>query len=230
MPSPVSLVTVHHEGAGVPTDNVGRFAEGGYTYGLGVTSWARFRDVWSSWGTLNFNGDSVDICLSGNRMDAAVTDSDLELLRAICADARAHGYVVAQPTVRAHKNSPGSGTVCPGDRTMQRWGEVVDACLRGTSGSSAPAPPPTTGGEDVPGDKDYVDRLVTAEGAWDLQYDGGVRTVRGPFYGSYFSLPATARNDPGRRFRVLAAPSDGSGRGYDLVSVKGETYAMRSKQ
>jgi hypothetical protein len=81
----------------------------------------------------------------------------------------------------------------------------------------------------VPGDKEFVSRLVTAEGAWDLQYDGGVRTVRGPFYGSYFSLASSVRNDPARRFRVLAAPADGSARGYDLISTKGESYAMRTK-
>ena len=82
----------------------------------------------------------------------------------------------------------------------------------------------------MPADKDVVDRLVTAEGTWSLQYDGGVTTQRGPFYGSYFSLAASARNDPNRRFRVIAAPADGSGKGYDLVSTKGETYGMRTRQ
>jgi hypothetical protein len=141
--APVSLVTVHHEGAGAPTADPSRYAHGGYTYGFGLGSWARLRDVWASYATLDYNGVSLDLCLSGNRMDHAVTDDDLASIRAACADARARGYVVSAPTVRAHKDSPGSGTVCPGDRTMQRWSEVVAAC----TGSSSTSAPPTTGGD-----------------------------------------------------------------------------------
>lgn len=224
MPPPVTLVTVHHEGAGAPSD-VARGAHGGYTYWIGATYFTHLRTVWSSFATLNFNGSSLDLCLSGNRMEYPVTDGDLNLIRNACADARARGYVVNAPTVRAHRNSPGSGTVCPGDKAMARWSEIVAACTAG--GTAPPAPGP--GGDDVPKDKDVVDRLVTQEGTWDLQYDGGVLTRRGPFYGSYFSLPANVRNDPARRFRVIAAPQDGSSRGYDLVSTKGETYGMRTK-
>jgi len=228
MPAPVSLVTVHHEGAGAPASaaNIGRCAHGGYTYGFGSGAWSRFRDVWSSFATLNFNHVSLDLVLTGNRMDYDVTDADLSSIRAACADARSRGYVVNAPTVRAHRDSPGSSTVCPGDRTMQRWSEVVAACTAG----STPGPTPPPGGDDVPKDKDVVDQLVTSEGSWQLQYDGGVMTKRGPFYGSYFSLPASARNDPARRFRIISAPTDGSARGYDLVSTKGEVYGMRTKQ
>src|SRR5215471_238826 len=226
MPPPVSLVTVHHEGAGAPSD-VARGAHGGYTYWIGATYFTHLRTVWSSFATLNFNGVSLDLCLSGNRMEYPVTSRDIEIIRGAVTDARNRGYVVGNPTVRAHRNSPGSGTVCPGDYAMAVWPQIVAACTAGTT----PAPtPPTPGGDDLPGDKDTVDRLVTQEGTWDLQYDGGIKTIRGPFYGSYFSLPASARNDPGRRFRVLAAPADGSARGYDLVSVKGETYGMRTRQ
>jgi hypothetical protein len=228
MPAPVSLVTVHHEGAGAPTTaaNAWRCSEGGYTYAIGTDTFARFRDVWSSYATLDRNGVSVDLVLPGNRMEHAVTDHDLDVIAAALDDARAHGYVVDEPEVVAHRNSPGSSTVCPGDFTMARWHEVVAACLGESGGASAPP----VGGDDVPGDKETVARLVTDEGAWDLQYDGGVRTVRGPFYGSYFSLPANVRNDPARRFRVLCAPSDGGAHGYDLVSIKGEAYAMRTRQ
>jgi hypothetical protein len=145
MPAPVSLVTVHHEGAGAPAapENIGRCAHGGYTYGFGSGAWERFRDVWSSFATMNFNGDSVDLVLTGNREDHAVTDDDLAAISAAVADARGRGYVVDAPTVRAHRDSPGSSTVCPGAYTMARWSEIVAACTAG----SAPAPGPESGGE-----------------------------------------------------------------------------------
>ena len=80
MPAPVDLVTIHHEGAGAPTD-VPRGAAGGYTYWIGVTRWTWLRDVWSNYATLNFNGVSLDICLSGDRMVYPVSDSDITLIR-----------------------------------------------------------------------------------------------------------------------------------------------------
>jgi hypothetical protein len=225
MPAPVSLVTVHHEGAGAPAApaNIGRCAHGGYTYGFGSGAWQRFRDVWSSYATLNFNGRSLDLVLTGNRVDYAVTDADLGSIRAACADARSRGYVVNAPTVRAHTNSPGSSTVCPGNHTMARWPEVVAAC---TAGGTAP---PTGGGDDMPADKDFVAAFANAEGAWRLQYDGGVQTIRGPFYGSYFTLPASVRNDPKRRFLALTAAVDG-GKGYTLHSTRGEAYTLNTRQ
>lgn len=138
---PVDLVTVHHEGAGAPTDT-DRYSEGGYTYGIGLTRWLRFRTVASSYATLNFNHVSMDVCLSGNRMDYPVTDTDLDLMHGAFMDCYARGEVDAVPTVRAHKNSPGSSTVCPGDQTMARWSQVVE-CFR--LDAPTPTPPPTKG-------------------------------------------------------------------------------------
>jgi hypothetical protein len=161
-------------------------------------------------------------------MEWAVSDSDITIIRNAVTDARSRGYVVNAPTVRAHRNSPGSSTVCPGDKTMERWSQIVAACTAGATPGPTPPKPPED--DDMPKDKDTVDRLVTAEGTWDLQYDGGVKTIRGPFYGSYFSLPANVRNDPARRFLTIAAPGDGSAKGYDLISTKGESYGMRTRQ
>ena len=231
MPAPVTLVTVHHEGACAPAApaNIGRCAHGGYTYGFGSGAWSRFRDVWSSYATLNENGTSLDLVLSGNRMDHAVTDSDIALIASAVTDARKLGYVVDTPEVRAHKNSPGSSTVCPGDYTMSRWPEVAAAC-QATGTPPAPAPGPAHDQEDdVPQAKDYVDAYVSAEGAWKLQADGGVETVRGAFYGSYFSLPEKDRNDPARRFCAITAPVKGGLHGYTLVSVAGELYTFTTR-
>jgi hypothetical protein len=236
---PVDLVTIHHEGSlangGAPVDppQLGRFAEGGYCYGIGATVWERWRAPVDNWATLNFNGEDLTLCWSGDRHTGyPITDLDLELLHGAFLDSYNRGEVTASPQVRAHRNSPGSATACPGDFTMARWGEVEAAC-RATGAppaTGAPAPPTTTGGDDdMPGTKDYVDALSTDDGAWLLQYDGGVETIRGPFYGSYFTLPANVRNDPTRRF-LSFGPVPAGGKGYSLLSLRGERYEMTTRQ
>jgi len=144
MPPAVTRLTIHHEGAGSCTDtNSGRYQGGGYTYGIGCTRWQHFRTVWDSYATLNWNypdnGGSLDVCISGNRMEQTVTPNDVALIGAAVADARARGYVVDRPDVVAHRNSPGSSTVCPGDHTMAVWADIVAACQAG--GAPAPEPP-----------------------------------------------------------------------------------------
>jgi len=146
MPSPVSIVYIHHEGAGAPTDTA-RGADGGYTYWIGTTKWQWLRDCWSSYATKSYNGVTVDVCLSGNRMDYNVSDGDLNLIEGALRDARNRGYVIASPEVRPHKQT--RETACPGDKTMARWNDVAAAVLRGTGGS-APAPSPTPPPSGVP--------------------------------------------------------------------------------
>lgn len=126
---PVSLCTIHHEGAGAPSD-VTRGAAGGYSVWIGASRYTVLRPPWLSFATLDFNHVSLDICLSGNRMDHPVTDADIAMIRTACAEARRNGWVVDTPSVRAHKNSPGSSTVCPGDLAMARWSDIVAACRR----------------------------------------------------------------------------------------------------
>jgi hypothetical protein len=157
MPNPVTLVTVHHEGAGAPCPmtQASRFGPGGYTYGICTDGWAHFRDVWQSYATLNFNHRSLDLCLSGNRMDYEVTAADIGTISSAVADARKRGYVVDQPMVRAHRDSPGSQTVCPGDLTMERWAAVVVAC----QAAPAPGPSPTP-----PEEADMMASTVNADG------------------------------------------------------------------
>lgn len=224
--SALTLVTVHHEGSGAPAPagSIGRCAHGGYTYGFGVGAWERFRSAFDSYATLNYNGRSVDLVLTGNRMEHAVTDDDLANIAEACADARARGELVGAPTVRDHRDSPGSATACSGDYTRARWAEVVRACT-----ASGSPPPNTGGGDEVPGNKDFVAAFANADGAWRLQYDGGVQTIRGKFYGSYFTLPANVRNDPHRRFLAITAAVDG-GKGYTLHSTRGEAYTMNHAQ
>lgn len=168
------------------------------------------------------NARSHAICAMGNFENDAVTDRLLDSIASAVMWLHAHDAIARPVITGPHRDAPGNATACCGRNLIASIPEI-NARAAGGGGSSSGED------DDVPKDKDVVDRLVTAEGAWDLQYDGGVLTRRGPFYGSYFSLPSSVRNDPARRFRVIAAPADGSAKGYDLVSVKGETYAMRSK-
>jgi|SRR5262252_779811 len=167
MPPPVSLVTIHHQGGGAPTDNSSGYSYGGYTYGVGASRWERFRSVWESYATLNFNGVSLDICLSGDRHTGyPLYDADIERIRGICADARNRREVVDNPQVRDHSQSPGSATACSGNNVRARWAEVVAACQKGAQPS---APPSQAKG----GAMDIV-RTPTGRGYYIVAADGGV--------------------------------------------------------
>lgn len=209
---PVSLVTVHHQGGGAPTDNSSGYSYGGYTYGIGATRWERFRSVWDSYATLNYNGESVDVCLSGDRHTGyVVTDADVELIRGAVADARARGEVVDRPTVRAHRDSPGSSTACPGNFTMARWPEIVDACTAG----SAPAPAPAKG------DAVNITRTPSGRGYWIAAADGGVFAFGDArFYGSMGGHELAAPI-----VGMAAAPH---GDGYVLAAADGGVFAFGS--
>jgi hypothetical protein len=222
-------VVIHHQGAGRPNDNFA-YADGGYSYGVGINLWRNFREPRLDWSTIDFNHVVVGVCLSGNREDYVVTQKDMQLLREISFDAKSKGWLVDIPEVIPHRESPGSNTVCPGMNAAPPWGpypgdrqawDQIRACFQG---HNVPVP----GDDDMPADKDFVDALTTGEGSWKLQYDGGVQTIAGPFYGSYFSLPQNVQNDPSRRFLSII-PNVGAP-GYALVSVKGEVYNFKTKQ
>lgn len=131
----VDLVTIHHEGGGAPRDAM-NFSEGGYCCGIGLTIWERWRTPADNYATLNFNGQDWTPCFSGNRMNYPITDNDLVLLHTAFMDTYNRGEVTASPLVRAHRNSPGSATACPGDYTMARWSDIEAACR-----ATAPTPP-----------------------------------------------------------------------------------------
>lgn len=132
----LNLVTIHHEGAGDPSD-VARGAKGGYTYWLGKTCWQRLRSPYESYATLHYNHVSVDICLSGNRDNWDVTQQDLIFLSQIGADARARGELTDNPTVRPHRWT--FNTDCPGQRTMAIW-ELVAQRFVNTAANTPPDP------------------------------------------------------------------------------------------
>lgn len=148
--NPVSLVTIHHEGAGVPVDWA-RGGEGGYCLWIGDENGDHVYDVlrnpWIAWATLNFNHQSLDICLSGNRMVTQVTPADIDTIRMAVARARSLGWVVDAPYVRSHHDSPGSSTVCPGAHALDplTWLAIVTACHK-----EVPAPMPAQAPDHFP--------------------------------------------------------------------------------
>jgi hypothetical protein len=198
--APVARVTIHHEGAGSPTDNP-RGAQHGYSYWIGASYWTRLRSPQESWATLNYNGVSLDICLSGNRENYPVTDRDVEMIRQVCADARNRDEVVDQPAVLAHKYSPGSQTVCPGEKTMDRWEEIVAVCR------VPPAPVLATKVKPM-----YEHPLGPIVAVWTDQ-DAGT--------------PASLRGKPGAKGRVLAAvAADGDVYAWGVPYRKWETQQV----
>jgi hypothetical protein len=169
----------------------------------------------------NQNSTSHAICAMGNYETQQPTSELLDGIASALLWLAANGGTPAPVITGAHGDAPGNATACCGRHLRARIADIN----RMAAGGGTSAPPAQEGDDDVPKDKDYVGALATADGAWKLQYDGGVETIRGAFYGSYFTLPADARNDPARRFLTIAANVDG-GRGYTLVSLKGEAYTF----
>jgi hypothetical protein len=183
--APVTLVTIHHEGGGSPTDNVGRYSEGGYCYGIGITKFERWRAPADNWATLNFNGQDLTICLSGNRMDYAVTDDDIDLIHGAFMDSFGRGEVTGTPTVRDHQDSPGSATACSGDFTRGRWSDVVAACSSTSAPKPEPEPKPKGGAMDIV-------RTPSGKGYYIVASDGGVFCFGdAKFFGSMGGKPLT---------------------------------------
>lgn len=210
----VALVSIHHEGAGKPTD-VPRGADGGYSVWIGASQWIRLRSPSDSFATLNFNRVSLDVCLSGDRMVHPVTDNDIRMIHGAFEDYYRRGEVAAQPNVRAHRNSPGSSTVCPGDQTMLRWPDVVAACRH------VVAPPPED--PDVMKPTDAVDAIDYDGGVLVLRHNGTIKLAAGAKGRGDFSKVVARRGTPAVSLRLdgqygyVAFLSDGA------VATPGQT-------
>lgn len=135
----VDEVTIHHEGAGSPTDNVSRFLDtDNYSAGVGITRVEVRRSPEQSFkSTEDFEHyfHAFQICLSGNREVHEVTDNDLKLVAEACRQARANGWLTDDPRVRHHGDNGSSE--CPGDNANERRGALWLACQK-----PLPIPPP----------------------------------------------------------------------------------------
>jgi hypothetical protein len=139
--------------------------------------------------TADHNAISHAICVFGNFEVEQPSDALIAELGALVGDGHARGWWPATIT-GPHRDASGNSTACCGRNLIARIADI-NAIAAGA------APPAAVGGDDdMPASKDFVDALATEAGAWRLQYDGGVETIRGAFYGSYFTLAAKDRNDP----------------------------------
>lgn len=198
--TPVTRITVHHEGAGNPVDWA-RGGEGGYSIWIGDVggdhAYVMLRSPWSSWGTLHFNHVSLDICLSGNRMVEAVTDADVATIAQAVADARARGWVVDHPEVVMHHDSEGSNTVCPGTnaRTDPRHLQIVAACQApAPAGNAKPYLIRNTNGADVKMLQLMLNvgtgTHLNIDGVFSMQTETAVKDLQ-----RWFHLPLTGATD-----------------------------------
>lgn len=141
----VDEVTIHHEGAGSPTDNVARFLDtDNYSAGVGITLAVVRRSPADSFvSTEDFEHyfHAFQICLSGNREVHAVTDNDIKLVAQACAKARSNGWLTDNPRVRHHGDNGSSA--CPGDHANERRGDLWLACQKPLA-IPPPAPKPDT--------------------------------------------------------------------------------------
>jgi hypothetical protein len=172
------------------------------------------------------NAVSHALCAVGNYEIDHPTNQLLEALAQDVVELYRANMIVAPVITGPHKAAPGCSTACCGKNLI--------ACIPGINHQAATLlgqPAPTPGDDDVPKDKDTVDVYVGPDGAWALEYDGGVRTLHGDaFYGSYLGLPPDVRNDPARRFLTICAPIDGLPNGYSLVSLHHEPYTFHKRQ
>jgi hypothetical protein len=238
--APVDLVTIHHEGSladgGAPTDNVDRFEHGGYCAGLGATRFERWRAPADNWATYLYNGQDWTPCWSGDHHTGTrLTDMDLLLLHDAYMDAYNRGEVTAAPLVRAHRNSPGSSTACPGDYVMERWDEVVAACRPG-----GPPPPDkpagrsddmiavslekagVAGNEQPFGFLDPIARKVWSHWGFKVNWDGGGDdTLHGDAAPYWINVPGSAALVS---WSVLEHVDEGRGARVCVYGLNGAEY------
>ena len=237
--APVGRVTIHHEGAGAPTENVGRFLDAeDYSIGIGHATFRVARSPSESFITNGQGGKrSLQVCLSGDRRFHAVTDSDIELVGQAVAEARARGWVSDAPEVFVHGDT--DATECPGTHVHERRDDLEAAChasspLHLTASAAPVAPkvrptfapalrlPPVVAGHKDP----------EAGGAWVLAEDGavfsfgGARHAGGANGRSWFKGRKAARIEPpffGEQGRVDGQPVPCV---YVIISESGHRFAL----
>ena len=185
----VNMVHVHHEGGGAPTTaaNCSRFSEGGYCYGIGTDTYARWRTPEQNYATADWNHRDWTPCFSGNRMTYPVTDHDLTVLHNAFMDAYNRGEVTAHPQVVAHRNAGGSNaTLCPGDLAMARFPEIQVACS--VSAPPTPTPPPEDDPMDLASAINHDGRPVVVQVGGDKRLYFKIRDATGGGWSTWRDL------------------------------------------
>jgi hypothetical protein len=207
-------VTVHHEGAGSPTDNVDRYlSTDKYSAGIGVTRYELRRSPQDSFRTDGQGGTvCLQICLSGNRNDHAVTDDDLELIARCCNEARGKGWLTEVPEVFFHNDT--ASTACPGTHTAARRPDIEAACRTYTEHGPVPIEE-----DDMPTGAQMLAVTPSGAGYWVVGSDGGVFCYGDA--GFYGSCGDKTLNEP-----VVGIAATPSGRGYWLLAKDGGVFAF----
>lgn len=126
-------VVVHHRGGGRPST---AWNDDVYSLVVGGGRWTLNHGAAQDKSTAGLNRKVFGICFDGNRHEPAgtafaVTEDDLNQLRAGVADARRRGYLTDTPRVDFHGDPSlwkyGNATACPGNLTYERRTAIVDA-------------------------------------------------------------------------------------------------------
>lgn len=211
--------TIHHEGVGAPDDSP-RGAAGGYSVWIGPTTWTFLRPPDISFATYGYNHVSMDICLSGNRMEWPVLDTELALITDAVASYVLRDWVTSTALTYPHGTlypppppypSGSSPSQCPGILTIDRWPDVVRAASPGVN--VTPTPPNI----DITGAR-MIARTSTGKGYWIVDSTGAVfaygdAKYHGGANGGKLNAPITG---------IAATPDDG---GYWLLAQDGGVFA-----
>jgi hypothetical protein len=155
-------------------------------------------------------------------MDASVTDHDIEVLHAAFMDAYNRGEVTAKPEVIAHKNSPGSATACPGDRSMDRWSDIENACR--VSAPPQPKPPePEDDVTDLANAKNHDGRPVIFQVGGDKKLYMKIRDAKGGDWSDWRDLTDGFRNFA----TVTAFTNDDQSIEVWVTMVDGKSFSRR---
>jgi hypothetical protein len=208
----VDLVVIHHEGAGAPTDNVARFLDtDSYSAGIGITLYELRRDPADSFINNVDDGRGLQVCLSGNRMDYPVTDTDIGFIGAVCDEARARGWVTDTPTVYHHGDRHPSA--CPGTHTNERRAEIAAAC------QASREAPPNVGDDEMPTGAQQMVTTKSGNGYYVVGSDGGIFCFGdAQFYGSTGDLKLNAP--------IVGMELTETGRGYWLIAQDGGIFSF----
>jgi hypothetical protein len=206
----VNRVTIHHEGAGSPTDNVSRYKSARYSAGIGINKYELWRDPAQSFVTKGQDRRCLQVCLSGNRDNYPVSTSDINLIDACCDEARDKGYLTDVPEVFFHNDTMATG--CPGNYTEQVRADITNA-IRG--GAAPPLP------IEFPERTDMVGFASTPDGGgyWQCGPDGGVFCFgNAGFFGSMGGKPLS--------HPVVDMAATPDGQGYALAAADGGVFAF----
>lgn len=213
-------VTIHHEGAGSPSNNVARFLDTDkYSAGIGTTLYELRRSPADSFHTTGQGDvDCVQICLSGNRNDHVVTDNDVALIGACCNEARSRGWLTDQPEVFFHNDT--ASTACPGSHTAEVRDAITHAC-QGTY--TVRGDVPSESEDDVPSGAQTIVATKSGGGYYVVGSDGGVFAYGdAEFYGSTGDIKLNAP--------ITGMALTDTGRGYWLVAQDGGVFAFGDAQ